>query len=151
MATNTITGKIGIIYDTQTIQSKTGGNPLVKREFVIRALRFNPDDGTPELSERNTPILEINGEDRVGILDGFKKGDIVKVNIVVEGRSVKNQDGTYKFFNTIRATRIEKLNITIDESGKQNAQPTTQPAAQAAPAKQAAGDGYGAGADALPF
>lgn len=161
---NLITGKIGIIYPTQTIQSKNGGNPLVKREFVIRALRFNPDDGTPELSERNTPILEINGEDRVGILDNFQKGDIVKVNIIVEGRSVKNQDGTFKFFNTVRATRIEKLNIKLDEPAPapapavapaNNAQGAqgTQGAAPAAnnDAQGQAGDGYGAGESALPF
>ena len=72
---NSIVGKIGIIYYKQTIQSKNGGNPIVKREFVIRAVRFNPDDGTPELSERNTPILEIQGEDRVDVLNNFKKDD----------------------------------------------------------------------------
>lgn len=128
---NSIVGKIGIIYDKQTIQSKNGGNPIVKREFVIRAVRFNPDDGTPELSERNTPILEIQGEDRVDVLNNFKKDDIVKVNIVVEGRSVKNQDGTYKFFNSVRATRIEKLNITIEDTHTQQAK-TPAPAQQAA-------------------
>ena len=159
---NLITGKIGIIYPTQTIQSKNGGNPLVKREFVIRALRFNPDDGTPELSERNTPILEINGEDRVGVLDNFQKGDIVKVNIIVEGRSVKNQDGTFKFFNTVRATRIEKLNIKLDEpapapaAAPANNGQGAQGAQGAAPAANndaqgQAGDGYGAGESALPF
>lgn len=132
---NSITGKIGIIYPTQTIASKNGGNSIVKREFVIRTLRFNPDDGTPELSERNTPILEINGEDRVGVLDNFKVGDIVKVNIVVEGRSVKNQDG-YKFFNSVRATRIEKLNITLDDTAQASAPqqsmvpPSTEPQQQ---------------------
>ena len=118
---NTITGKIGIIYPTQTIASKNGGSPIIKREFVIRALRFNPDDGTPELSEKNTPIIEINGEDRVGVLDGFKVGDVVKVNIIIEGRGVKNQDGSYKFFNSIRATRIEKLNVTLEDSTQASA------------------------------
>ena len=146
---NTITGKIGIIYPTQTIAAKNGGNPVIKREFVIRALRFNPDDGTPELSERNTPILEIQGQDRVGVLDGFKVGDIVKVNIVVEGRGVKNQDGSYKFFNSVRATRIEKLNITLDEP---TAQPAPAPAPQqASPAQQASDGEDRSGEGALPF
>ena len=129
---NTITGKIGIIYPTQTIASKNGGSPIIKREFVIRALRFNPDDGTPELSERNTPIIEINGEDRVGVLDGFKVGDVVKVNIIIEGRGVKNQDGSYKFFNSIRATRIEKLNVTLEDSTQASvSQPAPAPTAAA--------------------
>lgn len=131
---NTITGKIGIIYPTQTIASKNGGSPIIKREFVIRALRFNPDDGTPELSERNTPIIEINGEDRVGVLDGFKVGDVVKVNIIIEGRGVKNQEGSYKFFNSIRATRIEKLNVTLEDSTQASvSQPAPAPTAAAVP------------------
>lgn len=134
---NILTGKIGIIYPTQTIASKNGGNSIVKREFVIRAIRFNPDDGTPELSERNTPILEVQGQDRVGVLDNFKVGDIVKVSIVVEGRGVKNQDNTYKFFNSIRATRIEKLDITIDNAAPQPA-PAPAPA-QPQPAAPAQG------------
>lgn len=135
---NTITGKIGIINPTQTIASKNGGKPIVKREFVIRAIRFNQDDGTPELSDRNTPILEIQGEDRVGVLDGFKVGDIVKVNIVIEGRSVKNQDNTFKFFNSIRATRIEKLNITLEDAAPA---PAPAPQTHVAAPVQAGGDG----------
>ena len=94
------------------------GNPLVKREFVIRALRFNPNDGTPELSERNTPILEINGQDNVTVLDGFKPGDVVKVEFTVEGRAVKNQDGSTKYFNSVRAYRVEKLNVRLPQSAQ---------------------------------
>lgn len=133
---NYITGKIGIINPTQKITSKNG-NSIVKRDFVIRALRFNPDDGTPELSEYNTPIIEINGEDRVGMLDNVKVGDVVKVAFVIEGRSVKNQDGSFKFFNSVRATRIEKLNVTLD---------TPAPASTPAPQTEEANN-----ADPLPF
>lgn len=146
---NILTGKIGLINPTQTIAAKNGGNPVVKREFVIRAIRFNPDDGTPELSERNTPILEVQGQDRVGVLDNFKVGDIVKVNIVVEGRSVKNQDGTFKFFNSVRATRIEKLNITLEENVPQQAAPAPVP--QPAPAPQPEAQQAGVEGDVLPF
>lgn len=142
---NTLTGKIGIINPTQTIPSKNGGNPVVKRDFVIRALRFNPDDGTPELSERNTPIIEIQGQDRVGVLDNFKVGDIVKVSIVIEGRGVKNQDGTYKFFNSVRATRIEKMNITLDE------QQTQAPQASQVQHAQASVQTPSGGEEPLPF
>ena len=117
---NSISGQILAIGQTQKIEPKNGqGNALIKREFVIRALRFNPDDGTPELSEYNTPILEINGEDKVGVLDNFKVGDCVKVEFVLEGRSVVNQDNTVKYFNTARAYRIEKLNIRFAQQTKE--------------------------------
>lgn len=112
---NLISGQIIAIGQTQTIASKNGGNPLVKREFVIRALRFNPNDGTPELSERNTPILEINGQDNVTVLDGFKPGDVVKVEFTVEGRAVKNQDGSTKYFNSVRAYRMERLKVSLPQ------------------------------------
>ena len=133
---NILTGKIGIIYPTQTIAAKNGGNSIIKREFVIRALRFNPEDGTPELSKYNTPILEVQGEDKVGILDNFKKGDVVKVYFTVEGRSVKNQDGTFKFFDSIRANRIEKLDVVLDDAPQAPAS-APAPAAQVPAASQA--------------
>ena len=135
---NTITGKIGLIYPTQTIPSKNGGNPVIKRECVIRAIRFNQEDGTPELSERNTPIFEVNGEDRVGMLDNFNQGDIVKVSFAVEGRCVKNQDGTFKFFNSVRALRIEKLNITLPEPANTTSTAATNSTATQSPQGQQA-------------
>ena len=116
---NLISGRIECIYNAQTIPSKKGGEPMVKREFVIRALRFNPTDGTPELSQYNTPVLEFNGKDNVAVLDGFQVGDCVKVEFALEGRSVVNQDNTVKYFNTARAYRIEKLNIRFAQQTKE--------------------------------
>lgn len=128
---NIISGQIIAIGQTQTIAPKNGnGNTLIKREFVIRAMRFNPEDGTPELSEFNTPSLEINGEDKVGVLDGFKIGDVVKVSFSVEGRSYEDQNHNVRYFNSIRASRIEKMNISLPMSqpqqGAQQQAPQTQ-------------------------
>ena len=129
---NILSGQIIAIGQTQTIPSKNGGNPLIKREFVIRALRFNPNDGTPELSQYNTPILEFNGQDNVTVLDGFRVGECVKVEFSVEGRSVQNQDGSVKYFDTVRAYRIERINVSLPAQPAQ--QPAQQQAHQAAPA-----------------
>ena len=132
---NIISGQIISIGQTQTITPKSGqGNTLIKREFVIRALRFNPDDGTPELSEFNTPSLEINGEDKVGVLDGLKVGDVVKVAFSVEGRSYEDQNHNVKYFNSVRANRVEKINVTLPQvqtQTQQNVQSTQKAAAQA--------------------
>lgn len=134
---NSISGQILAIGQTQKIEPKNGqGNALIKREFVIRALRFNPDDGTPELSEYNTPILEINGEDKVGVLDGFKVGDCVKVNIAIEGRAYEDANHNRRVFNSVRATRVEKINVQLpapakaQQSQQQSQQSTQQPAPQ---------------------
>ena len=154
---NVISGQIIAIGQTQRIAPKSGqGNTLVKREFVIRALRFNPDDGTPELSEFNTPNLEINGEDKVGVLDGFKVGDVVKCNITIEGRSYEDANHNMRYFNSVRATRIEKLNVQLAAPAPaQSAQPAPQPAPTAAPQPAAAPQGQGGHTDnngnPLPF
>lgn len=111
---NIISGQIIMLDEkAKQIQGKNGGNPLIKREFAIRALRFNPNDGTPELSEYNTPILEFQGQEPCKVLDQFKVGDVVKVSFAVEGRSAKNQDGSVKYFNTLRAYGIEKMNVQL--------------------------------------
>lgn len=124
---NLISGQIIAIGQTQTIAPKNGqGNALIKREFVIRALRFNPNDGTPELSQYNTPILEINGEDNVKMLDNFKAGDVVKVEFMVEGRSYEDQNHQVRYFNSVRAYRIDKLNIVLPQQA-QAQQPAQQP------------------------
>ncbi len=140
---NLISGQILAIGQTQTIAPKNGqGNALIKREFVIRAMRFNPEDGTPELSDTNTPILEINGENKVGMLDGFKVGDVVKVGIAIEGRSYEDQNHNVRYFNSVRALRIERLNVNLPMPSQPQTQnrPQQQPQTQQ-PQPQTQGNG----------
>jgi hypothetical protein len=119
---NIISGKIIGIGDTLTIQSTKGGNPLIKREFILQALRFNPIDGTPELDEYNTPILEVRGQDNCNMLDKFRVGMCVKVAFVLEGRKTTNKEkekekeGAVRFFNTVRAYRIEEMQVSLPEA-----------------------------------
>lgn len=134
---NIISGKIIGIGQTQTIQSTKGGNPLIKREFILQALRFNPIDGTPELDEYNTPILEVRGQDNCNMLDKFRVGMCVKVAFALEGRKITNKEkekekeGAVRFFNTARAYRIEEMRVSLPEAEQTQAmsQPS-QPAQQ---------------------
>jgi hypothetical protein len=119
---NIISGQIiAIDKEPKVIPSKNGGNPFYKREFVITALRFNPNDATPELNEKNTPIIEFQGQEPCKLLDAFHLGDVVKVSFNVGGRRVVNNDGTAKYFNTLRAYSIEKMNVKLTQP-----QPQTQ-------------------------
>lgn len=119
---NIISGKIIGIGETQTIPSTKGGNPLIKRELVLQTLRFNPNDGTPELDEYNTPVLEVRGQDNCNMLDKFKVGMCVKVAFALEGRKITNKEkekekeGAVRFFNTARAYRIEEMRVSIPEA-----------------------------------
>lgn len=115
---NIISGKIIGIGQTQTIQSSKGGNPLIKRELVLQTLRFNPNDGTPELDEYNTPVLEVRGQDNCNMLDKFKVGMCVKVAFVLEGRKTTNQEGAVRFWNTARAYSIEELRVSLPEQAQ---------------------------------
>lgn len=137
---NVMSGRIEFIGEVQTIPSKKGNQPLIKREFVIRAMRFDPVEGTPELSEYNTPIFEMQGQDKVAMLNAFKVGDVVKVNFVVEGTTYEDENHQIKRFNRVRALSLEKLNIQLPTAAPQGAapqgnvpqsnQPSAQPSAQ---------------------
>lgn len=115
---NIISGKIIGIGETQTIPSTKGGNPLIKRELVLQTLRFNPNDGTPELDEYNTPILEVRGQDNCNMLDKFKVGMSVKVAFALEGRKTTNKEGVVRIWNTARAYSIEELRVSLPEQAQ---------------------------------
>lgn len=112
---NIISGKIIGIGQTQTIQSTKGGNPLIKREFVLQTLRFNPNDGTPELDEYNTPILEVRGQDNCNMLDKFRVGMCVKVAFALEGRKATSKEGAVRIWTTARAYSIEEMQVSLPE------------------------------------
>lgn len=128
---NIISGKIIGIGQTQTIQSTKGGNPLIKREFILQALRFNPIDGTPELDEYNTPILEVRGQDNCNMLDNFRVGMCVKVAFALEGRKTTNKEGAVRIWNTARAYSIEELRASLPEQAQPaQTQTMSQPSQQ---------------------
>ena len=126
---NIISGKIIGIGETQTKTSTKGGNPLIKREFVLQTLRFNPNDGTPELDEYNTPVLEVRGQDNCNMLDKFRVGMFVKVAFSLEGRKTTNKNGEENIWTTARAYSIEEMRVSLPEAEQTQAmsQPT-QPA-----------------------
>ena len=112
---NIISGKIIGIGETQTKTSTKGGNPLIKRELILQTLRFNANDGTPELNEYNTPVLEVRGQDNCNMLDKFRVGMFVKVAFALEGRKT-NKEGAVRFFNTARAYSIEEMRVSLPEA-----------------------------------
>lgn len=125
---NIISGKIIEIGETQTIMSSKGGNPLIKRGFVLQTLRFNANDGTPELDEYNTPVLEVRGQDNCNMLDKFKVGMFVKVAFALEGRKATSKEGAVRIWTTVRAYSIEEMQVSLPEAAQTQAmsQPTQQ-------------------------
>ena len=92
----------------QSIQGKSG--TPVKREVVVRALRFDPETGEPHLSDNNTPLLEAVGENAVKIFDGYNVGDCVNIKFTLDGTSYTDeQSHTTKYFTRLRAYAVAKL------------------------------------------
>ena len=105
---NSISGKIIVLSPVQSIQGKSG--TPVKREVVVRALRFDPETGEPHLSDNNTPLLEAVGENAVKIFDGYNVGDCVNIKFTLDGTSYTDeQSHTTKYFTRLRAYAVAKL------------------------------------------
>lgn len=106
---NSISGKIISLSPVQSIQGKSG--TIVKREVVIKALRFDPETGEPHLSDNNTPLIEAVGDNAVKIFDSYQVGDCVNIKFTLDGTSYTDeQSHTTKYFTRVRAYAVAKIN-----------------------------------------
>jgi len=88
-----IQGKIKMIDTTKEV----GSQGFKKRDFVITT-----DSEYPQ------HIIMQMVKDKCDVLDGYKVGDAVKVDININGRIWVNPQGEDVYFNTITAWRITK-------------------------------------------
>ncbi|KAA0208267.1 MAG: DUF3127 domain-containing protein [Ignavibacteriaceae bacterium] len=91
-----ITGRIHLIYDTQTIK-----DTFRKREFILNYISDNPD--YPQYLK-----FEFI-QDNCSMLDNFSVGDEVKVSFDLRGRKWINPKQEEVYFNTLQAWRIVKI------------------------------------------
>lgn len=119
---NQITGRLVYIGQPQEIQSKSGGNPFVKREFILDATTHDPYTGERNQYENILP-LEVSG-DKCSELDQFRIGDVITVSFALQGREWTNQDGQVKRMVSIRCYKLE---------ARQLHQPASMPAQQPTP------------------
>ena len=89
-----IQGKIKVLNETQTF----GSNGFRKREVVITT-----EDQYPQ----NILIEFI--QDKCDVLNSYKVGQDVKININIRGKEWINPEGVAKYFNAIQGWRIENL------------------------------------------
>ena len=124
---NQITGRLVYIGQPQEIPSKSGGNPFVKREFILDATTHDPYTGERSQYENILP-LEVSG-DKCAELDQYRIGDVITVSFALQGREWTNQDGQVKRMVSIRCYKIERRNQPGQTSPTQQAappQPTPQ-------------------------
>lgn len=128
---NQITGRLAWVGQTVQIQSKAGGNPFLKREFLLDATPYDMWTGERSGYENIVP-LEVSG-DKCAELDKFRVGDVITVSFVLQGREWTNQDGQVKRMVSVRCYKLEARK-TVQQ--QQTVQPVQQAAPQSAPAYQ---------------
>ncbi len=89
-----VQGKIKLIGETQTF----GTNGFRKRELVVT---------TEEQYPQHIMIEFV--QDKTELLDAYKVGQPVKININLRGREWVNPQGEAKYFNSIQGWRIENV------------------------------------------
>lgn len=127
---NQITGRLVYIGQPQEIPSKSGGNPFVKREFILDATTYDPYTGERSQYENVLP-LEVSG-DKCAELDQFRTGDVITVSFALQGREWTNQDGQLKRMVSIRCYKLEARKPVQQQVAQvaQPVQPTVQPVPQ---------------------
>lgn len=146
---NQITGRLTAIGQTVQIPSKTGGNPFLKREFLLDATTHDPYTGERSQYENIVP-LEVSGE-KCSELDRFRVGDVITVSFALQGREWTNQDGQVKRMVSIRCYKLEARKPIQQQQTVQSVQ---QPMPQPAPPYQQFPpqvDANGGPKDDLPF
>lgn len=88
-------GKLYFIGQIQEISPS-----FIKKEFVIQTDAEYPQHIKLELHQ-----------DRVDIIDSFSLGDSVKVFVNIKGRKWTDETGQDKFFNTLQAWKVEKIQV----------------------------------------
>lgn len=117
---NQITGRLVAIGQTQQIPSKNGGNPFLKREFILDATTHDPYTGERSQYENILP-LEVSG-DKCTELDQFRIGDVITVSFALQGREWTNQDGQVKRMVSIRCYKLD-VRRSVYQSAPALAQP----------------------------
>lgn len=123
---NQVTGRMLAIGQTVQIPSKTGGDPFLKREFLLDATTYDPYTGERSQYENILP-LEVSG-DKCAELDHFCIGDVVTVSFALQGRQWQTQDGDLKRMTSIRCYKLEGRTPTQAAASR----PAPQPSASAA-------------------
>lgn len=122
---NKVTGRIYQIGNTESIPSKNGGNPFLKRTIILDATPYDSYTGERSSFE-NYPMFEFNGE-KCKDLDGYQVGQVVTISFELQGSFFDASDGTKKNFTRVRGYKIE---------ARQMAAHASQPKVQQQPAPQ---------------
>lgn len=91
----TVVGQITQIGEVQVFGSEE--KPFLKRELILKTVEEYPNFYKVEFTQ-----------DKTNLLDGFEKGQVVKIKCNLKGREYENQEtGKYDVFMGLNAWAIE--------------------------------------------
>ena len=90
-----VVGTLKVKSETQKVSDR-----FTKRDFVLTT-----EASTPYPQHVSFQITQ----DKCSLLDQFNEGEEIKVQFNLRGREWKSPQGETKFFNTLEAWRIERL------------------------------------------
>lgn len=97
-----LTGTVKKVMDTIQVTEK-----FAKREFVINdSSSMYPQD-----------IIFQAAQDKCSMLDGINQGEQVEVSFNLRGREWTSPQGEIRYFNTLDAWRIERVNQGMPQAG----------------------------------
>lgn len=122
---NQITGRLVQIGQPIQIPSKSGGQAVTKREFLLDATTHDPYTGERSEYENILP-LEVIGE-KCNELNQFKVGDVITVSFALQGRQWTNQTGEQKRMISVRCYKIEAKKTKHEQPAQQPQPQQPQP------------------------
>ncbi|WP_179353001.1 DUF3127 domain-containing protein [Winogradskyella vidalii] len=106
-----VQGRIKMVGETQTF----GSNGFRKREVVVTTEEQYPQH-----------IMVEFVQDKTDLLNSYKVGQQVKININLRGREWVNPQGETKYFNSIQGWRIEAVQADAASGGGMPPVPPTE-------------------------
>lgn len=104
-----IEGKLHVKFDTVEVSEK-----FKKRDFVVE---YVDNPLYPQYVS-----FQVN-QDRCSLMDNFMVGDRIEVTFNLRGREWTNPQGEKKFFNTLEAWRIQKIEVAVGNPAAGTGQP----------------------------
>lgn len=106
-----VTGRVKMVEQTKEV----GSSGFRKRDIVVT---------TDEQYPQHISVQFV--QDKCDLLDAYKVGDNVKVDINLRGREWTNPQGEVVYFNTIQGWRIAKLQAEAPAQGQVAQPPVAQ-------------------------
>lgn len=119
-----IIGNVFQIGATEVMKTKNG-DTFHRRSIILYQKRF--DQNTGQEYEPNYPTFDFT-QNKCAELDRFKQGDRVKIRFDISGVKYKDkQTGEIKYFNSLRAFKIEPFVVQQPQAQQYAQQPVAQP------------------------